>query len=163
MDIGSIFLILAVMVGVVLVIIRPFFEEKQGAQFILSTEVQAQEHERSALLAERDRILSALLELDADHQLGKVMDEEYRVQRDEMMNTGADVLRRLDAINLKGDTTAAGAVTQPKAEDDELEAMIAARKQKQGRPAAAGYCPACGSAMKPGDKFCSNCGEKVTG
>ncbi len=90
MDIGSIFLILAVLVPVVLYIARPLMERS-------ATVVTAEEHQYSALLAERDRILNAIQELDFDHSLGKIPEEDYPVQRAILMRAGADILRQIDS------------------------------------------------------------------
>ena len=89
MDIGSIFLILAILVPVVLFIARPIMERS-------ATVVSAEEHQYSALLAERDRILTALQELDFDHDLGKIPEEAYSTQRVNLLRVGADLLRPFD-------------------------------------------------------------------
>ena len=89
MDIGSIFLILAVLVPVVLFIARPLMEGS-------ATAVTAEEHQYSALLAERDRILNAVQELDFDYALGKIPNDEYPNQRASLMRVGAEILRKID-------------------------------------------------------------------
>ncbi|MEA3351438.1 MAG: hypothetical protein U9Q82_12510, partial [Chloroflexota bacterium] len=65
MSLSSIFIILAILILTALFISRPLFEPS-------STVVTQVEHELSALLAERDRIVNALSELDFDHDLGKI-------------------------------------------------------------------------------------------
>jgi hypothetical protein len=45
-------------------------------------------------------------------------------------------------------------------EDDELEALIAARKRKQAEKTA-GFCSKCGHPLTQIDKFCSKCGAVV--
>ena len=65
MDIGSIFLILAILVLVVVYIAQPLLQRNAAS-------VSDEEQEYSALLAERDRILNILQELDFDHTLGKI-------------------------------------------------------------------------------------------
>jgi hypothetical protein len=112
MDIGSIFLILALLILVGLYVARPIFERKAVA-------VTSEEHEISSLLAERDRILNALQELDFDFNLGKIPAADYPLQRAALVETGAQVLRRLDEL----------AVAEPTGEAaDRLEAAIAARR-----------------------------------
>ncbi len=115
MDLGSIFFILALFIGVGLFITRPFFEDKEVT---VEVELDSLDHQRSALLAERDRILNALQELDFDYALGKVPEDEYPAQRAFLLQGGADVLRQLDAFQEQvpvGDAEA------------RLEAAIAAR------------------------------------
>ena len=89
MDIGSIFLILALLVLVGLFIGRPLFERK-------AISVSEEEHELSSLLAERDRLLNALQELDFDYSLGKIPEDDYPAQRALLVQKGADILRQLD-------------------------------------------------------------------
>jgi rubrerythrin len=168
MDIGSIFLILAVLIPVVIFIARPLMERK-------STAVTVEEHDYSALLAERDRVLTALQELEFDHNLGKIPEEEYPTQRASLMRYGAEILRQIDEYEgLPDEKTeddpleaaiasrkAATAVIDP---DDELEAMIAARRREQksnGQSKTGGFCPQCGNCVQESDQFCPKCGEAL--
>ncbi len=100
MEIGSIFLIIALLLLVGLFVSRPFMEEKP----VKSYAVNIQEHERSALLAERDRLVTALKELEFDNLLHKIPDEDYPNQRARLLEQGAEVLRKLDDIQLNDDT-----------------------------------------------------------
>ena len=49
-------------------------------------------------MAERDRVINSLQELDFDFKLGKIPDEDYPAQRAELLQKGADILRKLDAL-----------------------------------------------------------------
>ncbi len=75
-------------------------------------------------MAERERILNALLELDFDKQLSKVPEEIYVAQREKLVQQGAKVLEELDQL-------VDGIVIDVGAAGDELEAMIAARKAER--------------------------------
>jgi hypothetical protein len=86
--------------------------------------VTQEEHDLSALLAERDRLLNALQELDFDYTLGKIPEEDYPAQRAVLLQRGADVLRKLDAFQ----SEAPGADAESR-----LEAAIAARRADAGR------------------------------
>ena len=55
-------------------------------------------HEISTLLAERERTLTALMELDFDNGIGKIPAEEYSTQRASLIQKGSDILRQLDEI-----------------------------------------------------------------
>lgn len=112
MPIGSVLLILALAVLVAFIVARPFSETERS---------WTDTEELSALLAERERILEALLELDFDHQLGKVPEEIYASQRADLVNKGAQVLKELDS-------QAAGAEQSPLDPKDDLERLIATRK-----------------------------------
>jgi hypothetical protein len=116
MDIGSIFLILGLLVLVSLFIIYPLFERS-------ATAVSQEEHEYSALLAERDRLLNALQELDFDYTLGKIPEEDYPAQRAGLLQRGAEVLRLLDTYQAETPTGAGLANAEARMED-----AIAARR-----------------------------------
>ena len=169
MDIGSIFLILAVLVPVVLFVARPLMERS-------ATAVTVEEHDYSALLAERDRILNAVQELDFDHTMGKIPDEDYPAQRANLMRTGAEVLRQIDEYESASEVAippaddrieaaiAARRAALPSDPDDELEALIANRRRSQkenDQPKASGFCPQCGNCVQETDRFCPKCGESL--
>ena len=120
MDLGSIFLLFALAILVALFISRPLFERRKVSA---SQAINGEEHERSSLLAERDRILNALQELDFDHTLGKIPEEDYPQQRTVLLQSGAEVLRRLDEMQPKE-------ASEKGADDIEarIEAAIAARR-----------------------------------
>jgi hypothetical protein len=179
MDIGSFFLILALFILVGLFVARPFFENRARV-------VTRQEHEMSALLAERDRIINALQELDFDYQMGKIPEEDYPTERAYLLQTGAETLRRLDELQLASPVASAedrieSAIRERRAErlhqpqtagvpgipfrgigaqDDDLEALIASRRRAmEGR--SGGFCPQCGNPVTKTDKFCPRCGDKL--
>ena len=167
MEIGSIFLILALAVVIFLFITRPFFDRSSGDRLVAKPEVRQRDLQRSALLSNRDRLLNAIQELDADNELGKLPAGEYAPQREKMVLAAAETLRQLDEINLSDGRTSQTVV---KSDEDELEALIAARRAgqaAQGRvyqaPQAGNkaYCTRCGKPLKSGDRFCPTCGEKV--
>src|SRR5215510_6187844 len=94
MQLVSIFLVLGIAIFVGLYLSEPFLERRPRR-------VTADEHELSALLAERERTLSALQELDFDYKLGKVPEEEYPAQRASLLQKGAEILKRLDELSLQ--------------------------------------------------------------
>ena len=170
MDIGSIFIILALLLLVGLFVSRPLFERKAVA-------VSREEHEHSHLMAERDRILNALQELDFDHTLGKIPESDYPAQRAALLQRGADILRQLDQFrpepfheSWEEQVESAIAArrhqvdqpdkprSMPTPADDDLESLIAARRRSK-QEKTAGFCPQCGRAVQVSDKFCPNCGS----
>src|SRR5512134_4174506 len=93
MQLVSVFLALGIAVFIGLYLYAPFLERR-------ARRVTAEEHELSALLAERERTLSALQELDFDYKLGKVPEEDYPIQRTNLLQKGAAVLKRIDELTL---------------------------------------------------------------
>jgi hypothetical protein len=186
MDVGSIFLILALVFVVGLFVSRPFFAAgpKAADPTALS---DSDEHRRSSLLAERDRLLTAIQELDFDHRLGKIPAEDYPATRAGLLQNAALVLRRLDEFQesiergsvedrieqaiaaRRADASAAKAASAPAtatpavavaAREDDLEELIAARRRERNEKSA-GFCPKCGRPVKKSDRFCSKCGTVI--
>jgi hypothetical protein len=168
MDIGSFLLLLALIIAVGTFVASPL-RVRRGA-----VGLRREDHEISELLAERERILESLDELDLDHAMGKVPDDLYPKQREILLKRGADVLRLLDeyapAAGRKPEKPAAPAADD--SGEDPLEAMIAARKAgtaeavtgkpaEAEKPAAGKFCSNCGEKIEPGDRFCASCGKKL--
>ena len=172
MEIGSVLLLLAVFVLAAAFVARPFLENRRMAP------VSADEQELSALMAERDRLITTLQELDFDQPLGKIPAEDYPAMRAELLQRAADVLRKLDAFqaaqSAPGDAEsrieaviaarradAAAQSASPSIEsDDALEEMIASRKAAR-KEKSAGFCPKCGKAILRSDRFCPHCGKPI--
>lgn len=143
MDIGSIFLILALFVLVAFFVSQPFFDRRRAAG---SLQENAREHELSGLLAERDRVLNALQELDFDNALGKIPAEDYPAQRARLLQYGADVLRKLDEFA----TLPASAKTPlSTSAEDRLEASLAARRADGARRVVQGQASTNGGKVVP--------------
>jgi len=168
MDAGSILLILSVALLTGFVVGRPFFDREK-------TRTPVVDQERSSLLAERERILDALQEIDFDYTLGKISESDYPGQRAALLQSGAAVLEQLDelgpeaapvsddvekAIADRRESVKSGP-WQPVAADDEVERLVASRRRElSGKPT--GFCHQCGQAVHQSDKFCSKCGATLT-
>ncbi len=179
MEIGAVFFILAVLILVGMYLYAPF---TTGARRIQPSESRAV----SALKAERDRLIDSLQELDFDYKLNKIPAEDYPEQRAELLQKGADVLRKLDEIASltpaplpnwergggRGETAesriekaaAAGRADSSakvvQLADEEIESMIAARRREH-KSKSAGFCPKCGKPVLVSDKFCPSCGKSL--
>src|SRR5512144_2250108 len=91
MELTAIFFSLAVLILVGMYLYSPFMERR-------ARRVTEEEHELSALMAERDRVINSLQELDFDFKLGKVPEEDYPAQRASLLQRGADILRKIDVL-----------------------------------------------------------------
>jgi hypothetical protein len=78
----------------VLWVARPFVREPQAVD---DTRAAPEEH-RLALLDERDRVLTALKQLEFDHRTGTVSDEDYRATVGALRRQAADAIRAIDAL-----------------------------------------------------------------
>jgi len=163
MDLVALLLTLGLLIFIAVFLYLPFLERRAQS-------VTAEEHELSTLLAERERAFNALQELDFDYKLGKVPEEDYPVQRTNLLQKGADILKRLDemkpqagvdderiekAVTARRKKKAAASVS-----DDQIESLIVQRR-KSHTSKSAGFCPNCGKPVMADDKFCPSCGKPL--
>jgi hypothetical protein len=148
MDLGSVLIIIGLTLLVVAFLARPLVERR-------SSLVTSEEHQLSALQAERDKILTMIREIEMDHAMGKIRPEDFQMQRAALVARGSSVLREIDAH-----TGAPGAEPSEGDLDTAIEAAIAARRSK---PAAGtvGFCTRCAQGLQAGDRFCARCGAPV--
>jgi rubrerythrin len=167
MQIVSIFFTLGILIFVGVFLYMPFLERR-------ARRVTEDEHETSTLLAERERIVNSLQELESDYQLGKVPEEDYPTQRANFLQRGADILRKLDELapssmetsnQVDKETRISAAhrkkVSGKKLTDDDIESMISSRR-KGRKSKSAGFCPKCGKPVMATDRFCPACGKTLT-
>lgn len=175
MNPGSILFVLAMLVLTGAYVARPLSEQLAAGGLMRA------HPQRSRLQARRERLLGAIQELDADHAMGKVLPEEYRQQRRQLLMLGAQVLRQLDELgelesqpDLEAELEARVGELRRELGSQEPEAgsgaqIADAAGQRAGTAdraerhsgSAAKYCPACGTAAVADDRFCSNCGTAL--
>jgi hypothetical protein len=119
MDLGFALLFLALLLLAALFVARPLLQPENAADF---------DQQQATLAAERERVLEALAELDADWELGKVPEDIYTSQRHQLVAQGAAVLKRLEDFEEKPEVKKARAGN---ISDDKLEALIASHKARQ--------------------------------
>lgn len=149
MDLLVVFLLLLALIPAAFYVTRPLATRLRAAP--------PADRALSALLAERDRVLAALQELDFDYTLGKIPAEEYPVQREALVQRGAQILRMLDE---RSDRKAAAQAQAPASTDDELERLIA-RRRAERREKTGVLCPQCGKPVLHSDRFCPQCGHAL--
>ena len=168
MQLTAIFFTLAILILVAIYLYAPFMERR-------ARRVTEEEHELSTLMAERDRVINSLQELDFDFKLGKIPEGDYPAQRAHLLQKGADILRQIDSIAPQPASaqsadariekaTAAGradaSVALSEVSDDDVESMIAARR-KIRKEKSSGFCPKCGKPVVVSDRFCPSCGKSL--
>jgi hypothetical protein len=177
MELGSIFLILAIIIPVVLFIGWPLFEHS-------TARVGVADQDLSALLARRDQVVVTIQELDDDYLLGKIPQETYPEQRTALLQSGVDILRQIDtyhaspqqveaedrleeailarrqALELAPASAKKTGNAVPPGPDDELEQRIASRRRELNEKAG-GFCPKCGRPLHASDRFCPKCGAAL--
>ena len=98
------------------------------------------------LLGQRDAAMQALRELNFDHRVGKISDEDFVVFDASLKHKAAETLRALDEWEAQADDDL----------EQNMEREIAARRSQLGTGAR--VCPSCGHAAAGDDKFCAICG-----
>jgi hypothetical protein len=169
MEITAILVSLALLILVAVYLYAPFVQKR-------AQRVTEEEHELSALLAERDRVINSLQELDFDYKLGKIPEEDYPAQRANLLQTGADILRKIDNIAPEPASTqdvdarieqaiaarrADASMVQSQVSDDDIETMVSARR-KGRKEKSSGFCPKCGKPVMVSDRFCPSCGKSLS-
>jgi len=169
MQLTAILVSLALLILVAVYLYAPFIQKH-------ARRVTEEEHELSALLAERDRVVNSLQELDFDYKLGKIPEEDYPAQRASLLQSGADILRKIDTIAPEPASAqdvdarieraiaarrADAPVAKPEVSDDDLESMISARR-KGRKEKSSGFCPKCGKPVMVSDRFCPSCGKSLS-
>ena len=168
MELTAIFFSLAVLILVGMFLYAPFMERRARG-------VTEEEHELSALMAERDRVINSLQELDFDFKLGKIPEDDYPTQRASLLQKGADILRKIDSLapqTISAQDTEArleraiaarradASNAKPEVSDDDLESMISSRRKGRTNKSA-GFCPRCGKPVMVSDRFCPSCGKSL--
>jgi type II secretory pathway component PulM len=168
MELTAIFFSLAVLILVGVYLYAPFMEHR-------ARRVTQEEHELSALMAERDRVITSLQELDFDFKLGKIPEEDYPAQRASLLEKGAEILKKIDALAPQASSAqntearleraiaarrADASLARVEVADDDLEAMIVSRR-KSRTSKSAGFCPKCGKPVLVTDRFCPACGKSL--
>ena len=174
MELTAIFFSLAILILVAIYLYAPLLERR-------AHRVTEEEHELSALMAERDRIINALHELDFDFKLGKIPENDYPEQRRTLLQKGADILRKIDTLAAPSpaekrddgkevEARLERAIAARRADarlakveviDDDLEAMISSRRKNRTKKSA-GFCPKCGKPVMVTDRFCPSCGKPLS-
>src|ERR687883_339144 len=120
MDLTAIFFSLALLILVGIYLYAPFMERR-------ARRITEEEHKLSTLMAERDRVINSLQELDFDFNLGKIPEEDYPVQRSSLLQKGADILRKIDAL-LPSSSNGRREIVVDQDTEARLERAIAARR-----------------------------------
>lgn len=91
--------------------------------------------QRERLLVYYERVLRNIHDLDEEHALGKINDEQYAVDREDWTQRGVQVLQALDTIADRAliAATPAEDAAVDRAIDDTIEAAIQRYRQQKAR------------------------------
>jgi len=102
--------------------------------------------EAEELTQEKDSALAAIRDLEFEHAVGNLSDDDFASLRDEYSERAAKVLRRVDLRS--AELPQAGL---PELEDDGSKFVDSEHEGDQ-------YCGACGEPVAPDDRHCGGCG-----
>ena len=151
MEIGAIFVVIAILIFVIGFVIKPLlsedkkYEEKPIDNF-------------SALMAEQDRLVTAIHELESDNDLGKIPDEVFAEQKEDLTLRAISVMKELDEIKGEEKPIKKKKKKSKQTSVDDIEKMIEARKASISKNKDTKVCEECGEKIQKGDKFCASCG-----
>jgi hypothetical protein len=105
---------------------------------------------RAAIDREKTLVLRSIKELEFDHAMGKVSDQDFADMGLRLRTRAAGLLRQLDA---------------DVAYSTQIEQELARRLAESGVGGDAAradrFCTQCGSATAPGARFCGQCGHRL--
>lgn len=147
MSIGAILIGLALVIVTVPIVAGPVMNKRRERFFL------EDEPEKMTASEAYQAALTALRDLDFDHDLGVVSDEDYPVLRAQLLAEAVSA-RESAGFGKEDDVEA------------RIEAAIRARRKKRPSPkptpaqsVTALTCAQCGADMEPGDRFCAACGS----
>ena len=168
--------IIAILIGLVILAViglyvsRPLVQSRRAGQPNGVVDVQSLE-------AQRESLYTQIKELDLDHATGKVNEEDYTRLRADLVAQAAAVLKQIDGVAQQPVPTAPPAqddvealiaarrkprsTSAPKAADIDVEAAIAARRKTAALVASELSCPQCGKPINADDAFCARCGTAL--
>lgn len=129
---------------------------RQARQFPDGNITVSSEQERlDELVSQRESAFQALRELNFDHRVGKVTDDDFTAFEMGLKQAAADALRALDEWESEADDEL----------DRALEQAVSTRRQALAGPQSAGrsdrVCAACGRPALAEDRFCGGCGAAL--
>lgn len=138
MSIGAILIGITMLVVAVPIVIKPLLNDKS----IESS--NPADSGRDNLGDRHSELLLALRDLDFDHQIGKVTEEDYGAIRETLLVQAATALETKEKQDAELDA--------------QLEQAIQLRREKLSKSL---VCSHCGIKLEPTDRFCRVCGTPV--
>lgn len=106
--------------GILLFIFTPLFDPRDDAKTI--NQISRKEARRRELIEQRDMVYEAIRELDFDHRMGKVEEDDYRQTRARYTAQAVELIKSLDKAAERTDRPA----PKPQGISDQIEKEIAA-------------------------------------
>jgi len=114
-------------VGVLLFVFTPLLATRD-----LITQTTQRENRRRQMREESERVYEAIRELDFDHRMGKIEEEDYKDMRSRYQAQAIELMKALDQTNGRADRKQQD-VPIPKKVNDSIEDEIAAIRQNRNQ------------------------------
>lgn len=114
-------------VGVLLFVFTPLLATRD-----IITQTTQRENRRRQMREESERVYEAIRELDFDHRMGKIEEEDYKDMRSRYQAQAIELMKALDQTNGRADRKQHD-VPIPKKMDASIEEEIAAIRQNRNQ------------------------------
>lgn len=149
MNIGAIFIGIALLVLAIPFVANPFLEGRKSKY--KSGAVQNMAAKMIDVSKQRETTLLALRDLDFDYRTGKVTEEDYNNLRAQLVIEAASFIEEAEQVK-----------------EDPIESRIRSRKEATNKNLVhakvsqdSTKCRQCGGDLRPIDQFCPSCGTAV--
>lgn len=111
-------------VGVLLFIFTPLFSTRDTI-----TQITQRETRRRQMREESERVYEAIRELDFDHRMGKIGEDDYKDMRGRYQDQAVELMKSLDKTNGRADRPREAPITKEvdNSIEDEIEAIRKSR------------------------------------
>ena len=117
--------------------------------------------ERAALLAEKQSLLVALKDLEAERESGKLSGADFRDLNEQYRTRARDVLRQLDLLLGPHRDNAKALLSSVTAAGSGPVAPVATTTGPASEPSAVKSCQSCSADNDPDAVFCKRCGTRL--
>jgi hypothetical protein len=140
MSLWGITISLAMLVIVILWTAAPLLGRKRSA----APEARTAEKQRERLLADYERTLRSIRDLDEDYATGKIQPQDHAAEREQWVQRGIQLLMAMDRLDQRSGRPEPAVASAPRpggAEhsiDEAIEAAVAARRKSRQKGSRAG-------------------------